>query len=448
MKSHMNRRSFISSTAAVTAFTALGGIFAHGAAREGSMVGFRAAPIERVRAGFIGTGNRGMAAIARWLTLEGVQPAALCDVRPEKVAAAQRLLAAKNIPPAKEFTRGPDDWKRLCETMDLDLVYICTPWNLHAPLCVHAMRCGKHVATEVPAAITLQECWDLVKTAEHTRKHCMMLENCCYGETELMLLNMCRQGLLGELVHGDTCYIHDIRDLKFTQGDQGNPWRLQIAQKLNGNLYPTHGLGPMARYMSINRGDRFEYLTSMSSAQRGLTLYARKRHGADSSQARAHYRMGDMNTTIIRTARGRTISIQYDTTSPRPPTRLNTVVGTNGTYTDPPARLALEPNGTRWIEGQELADYRSKYQHPLWIAFGEAARKAGGHGGMDQLMEWRLVRALQQGLPLDQDVYDAATWSCIVPLSCKSVAKNGDSIEVPDFTRGMWRSHPRQDLEI
>ncbi len=443
MHDSLDRRKFLKSTVlAGAAATLLGQLDspAAGFGRKGkSVMGLRTAPMERVRIGIVGLGMRGSGAVARHLNLEGVDIVALCDIRPEKVADAQKRLADKGRPAAKEFGKTEDDWKRMCESEGLDLVYNCTPWNLHTPISVYAMNSGKHAATEVPAAMTMEECWDLVNTAERTQKHCMMLENCCYGENELLMLNMCRMGLFGELIHGECAYLHDLRELMFSQRDgYQNLWRLRFARKYNGNPYPTHGLGPISQYMGINRGDRFEFLSSMSSMQRGLTLYAEEKFGKESAMARDTYRLGDMSTTIIRTVKGRTIMVQHDTTNPRPYSRINTIMGTKGAFADYPPRLALEPKSHEWIEGDALKEYFQKYQHPLWAKVGEVAKKVGGHGGMDFIMDWRLIYCLRNGEPLDQSVYDAAAWSCVCPLSRQSVAGNGESVKVPDFTRGVW----------
>lgn len=409
-----------------------------------SVMGLRAPPIEKVRIGVVGLGMRGSDAVGRLLAVGGLEINALCDIRPEKVASAQETLAAKGCPPAKEFGAGLEDWKRMCESEDLDLVYNCTPWNLHTPISVFAMKAGKHAVTEVPAATSLEECWDLVHTAEKTRKHCMMLENCCYGETEMFALNLCRLGMLGELLHGEAAYLHDLRALKFDEknGYQGM-WRLHYSRKYNGNLYPTHGLGPVCQYLGINRGDRFDYLTSASTIQRGLTLYAEKKFGPASPYATDTYRLGDMNTTLIRTVKGRTIMVQHNTTSPRPYSRLNHIQGTKGCFADYPPRLALDDGKSEtWMEGEKLREYLDEYRHPLWEKLGESARKAGGHGGMDFVMDWRLINCLRAGEPLDQSVYDAAAWSSVFPLSCQSVAHRSDSVGVPDFTRGVWEETP------
>jgi predicted dehydrogenase len=403
-----------------------------------SAAALTAPPLERVRVGLVGIGMRGGGAVNRLLKIEGVELVALCDIRENKVAAAsEKVVAAGREKPAW-FTKGDEDYKRLCD-MDLDLVYLCTPWRWHTPPAVYAMKAGKHAVTEVPAAVTLDECWELVDTCETTQKHCMMLENCCYGNNELMVLNMCRQGVFGELTHGEAAYIHDLRDLKFNENGYQGMWRLEHSKKRDGNLYPTHGLGPVAQYMNVNRGDRFDYLTSMSSAQRGLTAFARKKYGDDSAQAQERYALGDMNTTLIHTVNGKTVMVQHDTTSPRPYNRLNLISGTLGTFADYPARIALEPKAHQWDE-EKLKECREKYAHPLWKQVGELAKRVGGHGGMDFIMDYRLIHCLKKGLPLDMDVYDAATWSAVSGLSEISVANRSKSVDFPDFSRGKWKT--------
>jgi predicted dehydrogenase len=412
--------------------------------RSGSnMAGFRAPPLEKVRVGIIGLGHRGPGAVKRLAQIPGVEIVALCDLYEERVSRQAKALAELGKPAPAAFFGSKDEWRKLCESARVDLVYICTPWLWHAPMAVYAMQCGKHAATEVPAAVTLEQCWELVKTAEATRRHCMLLENCCYGFNELLALTLCRKGVLGELVHGEAAYIHDLRASKLNEekenGYQGQ-WRLEWSKQHTGNPYPTHGLGPICQYMDINRGDRFESLTSVSTAQFGLSLAAAAKYGKGSPQAKTRYMLGDMNTTLIRTYRGRTILVQHDTTSPRPYSRINTISGTKGILSDYPLRVALEPSAHEWLGEKELEALKAKYIHPLWDKSGEAAKKAGGHGGMDFLMDLRLCRCLQQGLPLDIDVYDSALWSSLVELTEKSALREGAPVQVPDFTRGGWKS--------
>jgi len=246
--------------------------------------------------------------------------------------------------------------------------------------------------------------------------------------------------VLGDLVHGEGAYLHDLRDLKFSESGYQDMWRLNYSKQHTGNPYPMHGLGPICQYMGINRGDMFEYLTSVSSNQFGLTQFAAEKYGKESAQAKASYKLGDMNTTVIRTYRGRTIMVQHNTTSPRPYSRINTIMGTKGILSDYPLRVALEPKAHEWLGDADLAALKAKYIHPLWDKNGTAAKKAGGHGGMDYLLLLRLTYCLQNGLPLDISVYDSALWSSLVELTERSVQKRGASVDVPDFTRGGWKT--------
>lgn len=442
----LDRRSFIKSAVlagGAASLAATGGCQSlqfKGITAAGSMMGFRAAPLPDLRVGIIGVGARGSGAVGRLSRIEGVRLTAVSDLVEEKVDRQVAVLKERGAAAPERYFGNPLEWRKLCESKNVDLVYLCSPWLCHTPMAVYAMECGKHVVTEVPAAMTLEECWQLVETAEKTRRHCMMLENCCYGENEMMMLNLCRQGVLGDLVHGEAAYIHDLRGSKFADNRYQDHWRLKWSIAHNGNPYPTHGLGPVCQYMNINRGDRFQYLSSVSSDQFGLTLKARELYGDKSEQAKARYALGDMNTTVIKTYRGRTIMVQHDTTSPRPYSRLNLISGTKGIVADYPLRVALEPKAHDWMGEKELAEFQAKYKHPLWDKSGEAAKKSGGHGGMDFMMDLRLCHCLRHGLPLDMDVYDAALWSSIVELSERSVRRKGGSVKVPDFTRGGWKS--------
>jgi predicted dehydrogenase len=383
---------------------------------------------------------RGEEAVRRLTYLEGVKINALCDVRPELVAKSQQFLASKGFPAAVEYS-GAEDWKRVCERSDIDLVYVCTHWDLHTPIAVYAMEHGKHVATEVPAALTIEECWQLVNTAEKTRRHCMMLENCCYDFFEMATLNMAQQGLFGEITNCEGAYIHDLRFLLFndTTG-YWNSWRLEHNMAENGSLYPTHGLGPIAQIMDIHRGDKMNYLVSMSTNQFGLTAEAIKRYGKDSPQAAANYLRGDMNTTMIRTEKGKVILIQHDVTSPRPYDRLHKVSGTKGfAQKYPRPGICLDDEGHGYLPQRKLDSLLKVYEHPLVKEIGEKAREVGGHGGMDFIMDYRLIYCLRNGLPLDQDVYDAAEWSAVIELSRISVDNNSMPVTFPDFTRGAWK---------
>jgi predicted dehydrogenase len=395
-------------------------------------------PIPTVRVGFIGLGNRGSGAVGRYTFIEGVEIKALCDLDADKVKRSQKTLTDKGLKPADEYV-GEDAWKELCRRKDIDLVYICTDWLHHTPMAVYAMQQGKHVAIEVPAATTIEECWQLVNTAEKTQRHCMMLENTCYDFFELNTLNMAQQGLFGNIVHGEGAYIHDLRSSNFQPGAYWDMWRLKFNTAHTGNPYPTHGLGPICQVMNIHRGDKMNYLVSVSSDQFGMTEYAKNKFGENSPQAKQEYKLGDMNTTIIKTEKGRTIMIQHDVTSPRPYSRLHTISGTKGFFQKYPSELiALEPNAHGFLPKAKIDSLMSRYEHPFIKEIGEFAKKVGGHGGMDFIMDYRLIYCLRNGLPLDQDVYDAAEWSCLVELSEQSVLNGGMPVKIPDFTRGDW----------
>lgn len=407
-----------------------------------SVMGLACEPLEKVRIGVIGLGMRGMEAVERLMYVEGIEIRAVCDVLPERVTQAQKIVTDRGNPNPAGYAAGENDWMNLCRREDIDLVYSCTPWELHTPNAVYAMQQGKHAAVEVPAALTLSQCWELVDTAEQTRRHCMMLENCCYDFFELATLNMARMGVFGEIMHAECAYIHDLRWLKFDK-EHGyyDMWRLKYSMAHTGNPYPTHGLGPVAQIMGINRGDRMEYITSTSTNQVGMSLYAVNTFGKDSPEARQPYELGDMNTTVVRTYHGKTIMIQHDTTSPRPYSRIHLISGTLGIAQKwPDQRIALEPDPHHWLPEEKLDQLLQQYEHPLAKKVGQKAKEVGGHGGMDFIMDWRLIQCLRNGLPLDQDVYDAAAWSSIVELSEVSVRNKSQRVEVPDFTRGEWES--------
>lgn len=444
-----NRREFLKTMAMVGAGVgissqAVSNVLPKISERKGrSMVGFRAEPIEKIRVGLIGVGRRGPKAVPRLPRIPDVEIRAISDLFEDRVAKQIKVLKDMGQPAPTPYFGSENEWRKLCESKEIDLVYICTPWLWHAPMAVYAMQCGKHVAIEVPAAVTIEECWQLVDTAEQTQRHCMILENCCYGEYEMFALNLCRSGVLGELVHGEAAYIHDIRKNKMLEesenGNQGK-WRLEWSKKHTGNPYPTHGLGPVCQYMDINYGDRFDYLTSISSNQVGLSLAAAEKYGKDSPQAKEKYLLGDMNISVIKTYKGRTIMVQHDTTSPRPYSRLNTISGTHGILCDFPLRVALEPASHKWLDDKQLEKLKSEYEHQAWKKHKDMATKIGGHGGMDFIMDYRLCHCLKLGLPLDISVYDTALWSSLVELSERSTLNKGMPVEVPDFTRGAWKN--------
>ena len=414
-----------------------------------NMSGYAAPKIETVRIGIVGLGQRGSDAVERLSYIDGVEIVALCDKYPDRVAAAQKTLEKMNRPKAKEYS-GEEGWKALCDSHDLDLVYTPTPWHLHTPIAVRAMKNGKHAATEVPASKTLDQCWELVETSEATRKHCMMLENCCYDFFEQLTLNMTRNGMFGELVHAEGAYIHDLtRDWLFNKNAYADMWRLKENATRNGNLYPTHGLGPIAQCMNINRGDRMDHLVSMSTNDFTMNNIANEMAAKDpffQEFTNKPFR-GNMNTTLIRTYKGKSLMIQHDVSSPRPYSRIHVLSGTKGSVGKwpSPEKVAF---GHSWIKKEELDYLYKKYSTPVVNHIGAIAKDVGGHGGMDFIMDWRLIDCLRNGLPLDQDVYDAALWSSISPLSEKSVSSRSKTMDIPDFTRGNWKTNQPVSLSL
>jgi len=413
-----------------------------------NMSGFAAPKLETVRAGFIGLGMRGPTHLKNLSKLQGVEIKALCDVRNEMVVKSKKLLEGSKHNPVL-YSSGPDDWKKLCEQKDIDIVYIATPWNMHAPMAVYAMEQGKHAFMEVPAAITLEECWKLVETSERTKKHCMMLENCCYDFFELLTLNMARQGFFGEIVHTEGAYIHNLLAMNFDKAHSyWDMWRLKENAHRNGNLYPTHGLGPICQIMNINRGDKMDYLVSISSADFMMGAKAKELAAKDDffkPYADNNFR-GNMNTTTIRTSKGKSIMVQHDVSSPNVYSRIHKVTGTKGTALKYPLPGRISNGGEEWLPEQEVKLLEEKFQPVIVKKVGELAKQIGGHGGMDFLLDWRTIDCLRNGLPLDMDVYDAAVWSSIAPLSESSVANRSKSIDVPDFTNGSWKTNAPVDI--
>lgn len=412
-----------------------------------NMSGYAAPALEIVRIGFVGLGQRGPSHMMNMTRIEGVEIKAVCDIRPEYAEKAKKRAQEKGHNP-DVYTGDAEAWKQLCDRKDIDVVYIATPWDLHAPIALFAMERDKHVFIEVPAAVTLEECWQLVETSERTRKHCMMLENDCYGFFQLLTLNMARQGFFGEVFHAEGAYIHNLLGLNFRKDGYWDMWRLKESIKRNGNLYPTHGLAPVCQIMDINRGDKLEYLTSDSGSDFMMSKTAKEFASKDDFYkpfVNKTYR-GDMNTSMIHTQRGHTIMVQHDVSSPNVYSRIHKVVGTKGTAMEYPLPGRISNGGEDWLSEEEVKTLTEKYQPPIVKRVGELARKIGGHGGKDFILDWRTIDCLRNGLPLDQDVYDAAMLSSISPLSEWSVANHSAPINVPDFTYGSWISNQPVDI--
>ena len=405
---------------------------------------FAAPPMDLVRIGFVGVGGMGTAHVRNLLRIAGCQIMAVCDVVPDHAERSSSLIQEAGFPAPTLYTNGERDFERLCAEEDLDLVYTATPWEWHVPVLLSAMENGKHAATEVPAAYTIDDCWAMVEAAERFQKHCIMMENCNYGRMEMLCFHLIKLGLLGEVVHGAGGYLHDLRGIKFADRGEGL-WRRAHAIQRDGNLYPTHGLGPVANCMDINRGDAFATLVSMSSPSRGLQLWAEENYPPDHPKRQETYICGDVNTSLIQTALGRTIMVGHDTNLPRPYSRINMVQGTKGIFQGYPDRVYIEGMSTRSHQWDEAREWLEEYDHPLWKEMAE--RSAGaGHGGMDFMEDYRLIKCLLEGLPTDMNVYDAAAISAVTPLSEWSVANGGAPIEFPDFTRGKWQSWPAWEL--
>jgi predicted dehydrogenase len=404
---------------------------------------FTSPPMETVRIGIVGVGLQGTGHVRNFLGIEGCQITAVCDIVPEKAERSAQMVEEAGHPRPAVYADGERDFERLCAEEELDLVFTATPWEWHVPVCLSAMENGKHSATEVPAAYTLDDCWALVEAAERFEKHCVMMENCNYDRMEMLCFHLVKLGFLGEIVHAEGGYLHDLRAIKFEDRDEGL-WRRAHSMERNANLYPTHGLGPVANCMDINRGDRFANLVSMSSPSRGLRNWAEENYPPDHPKRQETYVLGDVNYSLIQTALGRTILVGHDTNLPRPYSRINTVQGTKGIFSGYPHRVYVEgiSESHRWDDAQ---DWMEEYEHPLWREMAEQSAGAG-HGGMDYLEDYRLIKCLREGIPTDMNVYDAAAISAVGPLSEWSVANGSAPIEFPDFTRGRWQSWPAWEV--
>lgn len=416
-----------------------------------NMHGYAAPKLDKVRIGFIGIGNRGSSVVQLYSRVEGVEVKALCDLVPERMTKViDKIKKYKHNP--ETYSGSEDAWKKLCERDDIDFVVISTPWALHAPQAIYAMEQGKHAAIEIPGVKTIEECWQIVETSERTRRYCTLSANSAFGDFNLLTLNLAREGFFGEIIHGEGAYIHDrvSDDNRWTRDPKNNywyeyrPWRLKENINRNGNLYAAHGLGTICQIMDINYGDKMEYMVSMSSDD--FTMGKKMKELAAKDPYYEPYIglkfRGNMNTSVIRTHNGRTIMMQHDISSPRPGVRFNMISGTKGIAqeTPLPAKIAT---GEEWLSDEEYKALEKKYQPEISKRVGDLTKELGGHGGIDSMLVWRIVDCLRNGIPLDIDVYDAALWSVIVPLSEWSVANGSRPVEVPDFTCGAWRTNER-----
>lgn len=417
---------------------------------KGNLFGFKVEPIQKVKVGIIGLGNRGSVLLEmfKWLVENNhAEIVGLCDLEDSKVRRAKEKLNSWQKSKPKMYSGNRDEWKKLAKQDSVDLLLILTPWEWHTPMCVYGMHHGKHVASEVPIAYTLSDCWKLIEVAERTQRHCIMLENCCYNEEELFVLNMIENGVFGDITHTEGAYLHDLRAHLLSASYYQDRWRLKHHMERDGNFYTTHGLGPISFYMNIGRGDTYSYLTSMSSRELNLSRTARK------GQSRyTNFKCGDMNSTMIRTELGKTILLQFDVHTGRPYSRINKVVGTKAVHDGYPSRLYVDKDelifwGHEWLNEEDYQRYKGKYQHPIVKKLKSISQDfKQGHGGMDFVMIYRLIKCLNLGLPLDINLYDGVMWSAVTPLSELSVASKSLSIPFPDFTGGNWKN--KNNLEI
>lgn len=422
-------------------------------AGQEDMLRFAADPIPTVRVAFIGLGMRGPGAVQRMTYIPGVEIVALCDVVQKNTEKCNRILEGRGLPPAKEFYGNTEVWREVTALPDVDLIYVATDWKSHAEIGVQAMLDGKHVAIEVPSAMSMDEIWALINTSEKTRKHCIQLENCVYDFFELTSINMAHQGVFGELLHGEGAYIHGLQPF---WNQYWNNWRMDFNRKHRGDVYPTHGLGPVCLAMNIHRGDKLNYLVSMDTKAIGNPAYIKEKTG----EAVTDFRNGDHTMTMIGTEKGRTILIEHDVTSPRPYSRMFQLSGTKGFANKYPRQgfaLGSEALGEDAANHENLNTHSfvsdevfkvlmEKYKHPIARDIEETARQVGGHGGMDFIMDYRLIYCLQKGLPLDMDVYDLAEWCCLIPLTEISLDNGSAPVEIPDFTRGGWERYTKAEF--
>ncbi len=405
-------------------------------------------PIPTVRIAFIGLGMRGPGAVERMTHIPGVEIVALCDVVDNNVKKVNKMLEGKGLPQAKEFFGNTEIWREVTALSDVDLIYIATDWKSHATIAVQAMKDGKHVAIEVPAAMKMEEIWELINTSEKTRKHCMQLENCVYDFFELTTLNMVQQGLLGEVIHGEGAYIHGLQPFWNSYWDD---WRMKYNKENRGDVYPTHGLGPVCQAMNIHRGDKLNYLVAVDTKPIGNPQFLKEKRG----EVVEDFRNGDHTTTLISTEKGNSILIEHNVTSPRPYSRMYQLTGTKGFANKYPVEgYALDGaeinlavagnhenlNAHSFVPNDVKIALMQQYKHPIVRNIEEKAKQVGGHGGMDFIMDYRLIYCLQNGLPLDMDVYDLAEWCCLIPLTQISLDNKSASVEIPDFTRGAWNN--------
>jgi predicted dehydrogenase len=436
------RRTFLKTTAAATLGASLLPTF-----------GFTSPADEKLRLGFIGVGLRGQNHLELALSRKDVEVVAICDVQQRMIDMSLGLVATAGKPKPHVILDGPNGYKKLLDRKDIDAVIIATPWEWHTVMCLDAMNAKKYVGCEVITGMTVDECWQLVNTSEKTGMPLMMLENVCYRRDVMAVMNMVRQNMFGELIHLQGGYQHDLREVKFNDGispygggvefgEKGfseAQWRTQHSVDRNGDLYPTHGIGPIAMMANINRGNRFTKLVSYSTKARGLHEHIVKVGGENHPNAKVKFKLGDVVSTLIETSNQETILLQHDTNLPRPYSIGFRVQGTKGIWMDINKSIYLEGQSKQAHRWDDAKEWLEKYDHPLWKKYGNDAAGAG-HGGMDWFVLNAFIESAKRKITPPQDVYDAVTWSAITPLSETSIKQNGASVEFPDFTRGKWQN--------
>ncbi len=439
----MNRRHFLKQSSLALA--------------AGSVIqpGFATSSLQKtpaVRLAFIGVGLRGRNHLAQALYRSDVQVTAIADIDPAAIAESNQMIQKSGRKVAAVYS-GEKDFEKLVQRNDVDAVIVATPWHWHAPMAIAAMKAGKYVGLEVPATVTLKEAWDLVETHEKTGTHLMMLENVCYRRDVMAILNMVRQGIFGEMLYAHCGYQHDLRPVKFNDGKQpygggvefGDKglsearWRTQHSVDRNGDIYPTHGIGPVAEWLNINYGNRFVRLSSMATQSRGLHKYIVDNGGESHPNAKVTFKLGDIITTSLQCQNGENIVLIHDTNSPRPYSLGFRAQGTKGIWMNDGNQIYLEKVSPKHDQWEPFAEYQAKYDHPLWKKFEKDAENAG-HGGMDFFVLRAFIESVKRKLPPPIDVYDAVTWSAISALSEESISKGGALIDFPDFTKGKWSS--------
>ena len=405
----------------------------------------------KIKLGFIGVGLRGQNHLELALKRTDTDVIAICDVQQSMIDISLKMIAEAGKPKPQVIMEGPYGYKKLLENKDIDAVIIATPWEWHTVMCIDSMNAKKYVGCEVITGMTVEECWQLVHTSERTGMPLMMLENVCYRRDVMAVLNMVRQNVFGEIVHLQGGYQHDLREVKFNDGKNayGNgaefgekgfseaQWRTHHSVHRNGDLYPTHGIGPVAMMIDINRGNRFTKLVSYSTKAKGLHEHVVKMGGPDHPNAKINFKLGDVVSTLISTANNETILLQHDTNLPRPYSLGFRVQGTKGIWMDVNKSIYIEGQSKKAHQWEDAKEWLDKYDHPLWKKYGNDASGAG-HGGMDWFVLNAFIESVKRKINTPQDVYDAVTWSAITPLSESSIQSGGESVEFPDFTQGKW----------